>query len=329
MGHNPVATVMPNPKKTRPGDQPRTVLVTGGAGFIGSHLVRRLLSDGYEVRVLDNLATGSPDNLAGLDIDLVESDVRSRAALRAAMAGVDSVFHLAALPSVARSWTDPVATLATNAHGTANVVESAAEAGVGCLVYSSSSSVYGEQEAELKAESLEPQPISPYAYSKLLGEKIALAHARDGHGMRVVALRYFNVFGARQDPNSPYSAVIPLFIKAALSGTTATVFGDGLQSRDFTHVDNVVEANVCAVGALVSGLALNVATGESHTLRELTGAISELNGRPLDVAFASPRAGDIRHSRADISLAAETIGYRPRVGFQDGLRRTFDAYRST
>jgi len=328
--HNPSATSTPSSKTTKPKDQRRAVLVTGGAGFIGSHLVRRLLADGYEVRVLDSLATGSLDNLAGVDgVDFIEADVRSRASLRRAMVGVDVVFHLAALPSVARSWIDPVSTLATNAHGTANVVEAAAEAKVQCLVYSSSSSVYGEQEVELKAESLEPQPISPYAYSKLLGEKIALAHARDGAGLRVVALRYFNVFGARQDPNSPYSAVIPLFIKAALGATTATIFGDGLQSRDFTYVDNVVEANLSALRSNVSGLAMNVATGESHTLRELTDAISALHGRPLEVAFGPPRAGDIRHSRADISLAAKAIGYRPGVGFEEGLRRTFEHYRST
>jgi len=320
---------MPSPKTTRRKDRDRTVLVTGGAGFIGSHLVRRLLADGYEVRVLDNMATGRPGNLAGLPgVELVESDVRSRAALRAALAGVDAVFHLAALPSVARSWTDPVSTLATNAHGTANIAEAAVDAGVRCLVYSSSSSIYGDQEVELKVESLEPNPISPYAYSKLLGEKIALAHAGDRQGLRVVALRYFNVFGARQDPNSPYSAVIPLFIKAALTGATATIFGDGLQSRDFTHVDNVVDANMCALASGASGVALNIATSESHSLLELADAISKLSGRPLDLAFSPPRQGDIRHSRADVSLAAATIGYRPRVGFEDGLKRTFDDYRS-
>jgi UDP-N-acetylglucosamine/UDP-N-acetyl-alpha-D-glucosaminouronate 4-epimerase len=321
---------MPSPKTRRPKNRVHSVLVTGGAGFIGSHIVRRLLRDGYEVRVLDSFATGKRANIAGLDrLDVVEADVRSPAALRAAMADVDAVFHLAALPSVARSWSDPVATLATNAHGTANVAESAHEAGVSCLVYSSSSSIYGEQEVELKAESLEPHPISPYAYSKLLGEKIALAHARDRSGMRVVALRYFNVFGARQDPDSPYSAVIPLFMKAALSGSPATIFGDGLQSRDFTHVDNVVDANVRSLESTVSGVALNIATGESHTLLELSDAISRLGGRPLQIAHKPPRQGDIRHSRADLSLAAVTIGYRPSVGFEDGLRRTFEEFRSS
>jgi nucleoside-diphosphate-sugar epimerase len=243
------------------------------------------------------------------------------------MAGIGTVFHVAALPSVARSWKDPVATLAANAHGTANVVEAATAARVSCLVYSSSSSVYGEQDAELKGEDLEPRPISPYAYSKLLGEKIALAHARDGGGMRVVALRYFNVFGARQDPDSPYSAVIPLFIKQALAGDVATIHGDGLQSRDFTHVDNVVEANLLAARSGASGVAMNIACGESHTLLDLVAAVSDLNGRPLETTFAPAREGDIRHSLADISRARAEIDYCPKVSFEDGLRRTFEDYR--
>lgn len=307
---------------------PQTILVTGGAGFIGSHLVQRLIASGHEVRVVDNLATGRATNLEGIrGVDLIEADIRSGAAVRAAMAGVDAVFHVAGLPSVARSWADPVTTLAVNAHGTANVLEAAIEASVACVVYSSSSSVYGEQETELKSESLEPHPISPYAYSKFLGEKIALAHARAG-GIRVVALRYFNVFGPRQDPDSAYAAVIPLFIKAALTGTTATIFGDGLQSRDFTYVDNVVDANIAALMSEASGVALNVATGESHTLRELTESISRNAGRQLEVMTAPPRPGDIRHSRADVSLAAKTIGYRPSIAFEEGLRRTFEHYRS-
>jgi nucleoside-diphosphate-sugar epimerase len=311
------------------GAKSTAVLVTGGAGFIGSHLVRRLLSDGYHVRVLDNFATGRAENLAGLDgLEVSTGDVRSRADVTRAMLDIDAVLHVAALPSVARSWKDPVTTLATNSYGTANVVEAAIAAGAGALVYSSSSSIYGDQEAARKSEELEPQPISPYGYSKLLGEKIALAHDRGPQGFRVVALRYFNVFGARQDPNSPYSAVIPLFIKHALDGTVATIHGDGTQSRDFTHVDNVVDANIRALRSEVSGLALNVAYGESHSLLDLITAISDLSGRRLNTEFGPPREGDIKHSLADISLAKATIGYRPAVSFADGLRRTFEEYSS-
>jgi len=305
------------------------VLVTGGAGFIGSHLVRGLASDGLEVRVLDNFATGRPTNLEGVDgIEMQDGDIRSPSDVATAVRGVEAVFHLAALPSVARSWKDPVATLATNAHGTANLVDAASKNGVSTFIYSSSSSIYGDQPAEKKAEDMDPKPISPYGYSKLLGEMIALAHARAPEGMRVLALRYFNVFGPRQDPNSPYAAVIPLFIAHALAGTTATIDGDGTQSRDFTYVDNVVDANVCAFKSAASGVAMNIACGSSHTLLELVEAISTLNNRPLQTVLGPPRQGDIKHSLADISLAAAEIGYEPRVGFQDGLRKAFDEYRS-
>jgi UDP-glucose 4-epimerase len=307
----------------------RQVLVTGGAGFIGSHLVRRLVSEGLGVRVLDNFATGRATNLEGVDgIEIQDGDIRSPSDVARAVLGAEAVFHLAALPSVARSWKDPVATLATNAHGTANLVEAASTSGVSAFIYSSSSSIYGDQPAEKKSEDMVPRPISPYGYSKLLGEMIALAHARAPQGMRVLALRYFNVFGPRQDPNSPYAAVIPLFIAHALAGTTATIDGDGSQSRDFTYVDNVVDANVCAFRSAASGVAMNVACGSSHTLLELVEAISALNHRPLRTVFGPARQGDIRHSLADISLAETEIGYQPRVGFQDGLRKAFDEYRS-
>ena len=307
---------------------PEPILVTGGAGFIGGHLVRRLVAEGRRVRVLDNFSTGRADNLAGLDgVEVVEGDVRRSSEVAAAMRGVRTVFHLAALPSVSRSWQDPVVSLATNAHGTANVVEAAAAQGVSLLVYSSSSSVYGDQDAAVKTESLDPKPISPYGYSKFLGEKIALAHAAHSRRMRVLALRYFNVFGPRQDPDSPYSAAIPIFIKHAIAGTVATIFGDGLQSRDFTYVENVVDANVMALDSSASGMALNVACGQSHSLLELAEAIGAVAGRPLQSTFGPERQGDIRHSLADITLAKRHLGYCPRVGFLDGLRRTFDAYR--
>jgi nucleoside-diphosphate-sugar epimerase len=308
---------------------PKSVLVTGGAGFIGSHLVRRLLSEGLRVRVLDNFATGRMSNLDGIDsLEIQDGDIRSQPDVSRAVRDVDVVFHLAALPSVARSWKDPVSTLATNSHGTANLVEAGAENGVSAFIYSSSSSIYGDQQAHKKSEDLEPKPISPYGYSKLLGEKIALAHARAPQGMRVVALRYFNVFGPRQDPDSAYAAVIPLFIAHALAGTSATIDGDGTQSRDFTYVDNVIDANVCALRSTASGVAMNIACGASHTLLELVDAISALNERPLKTVFGPPRQGDIKDSLADISLAAAEIGYQPKVTFRDGLRKAFDEYRS-
>jgi UDP-glucose 4-epimerase len=304
------------------------VLVSGGAGFIGSHLVQRLLGDGHEVRVFDNLSTGRRSNLARLEgVELVEADLRAVDAVRAAVRGVEAVFHVAALPSVARSWQDPLTSLAVNAQGTANLVEAAAAAGVHALIYSSSSSVYGDQPAERKSEELEPRPISPYGFAKLLGEKIALAHARDD-GLRVVALRYFNVFGPRQDPDSPYSALIPLFIKHALAGSTATIYGDGHQSRDFTYVANVVDANLLALHSTATGIAVNVACGESRSVLDLVGALAGLNGHALRLVHAPPREGDIRKSLADLMRARTVLGYRPRVTFEEGLRLTYDAFRA-
>jgi nucleoside-diphosphate-sugar epimerase len=303
------------------------VVVTGGGGFIGSHLVERLLRSGHQVRVFDSFATGRRENLAGLeDAELLVGDLRDRTSVRAAMKGAEAVFHLAALPSVARSWQDPVTTLAVNALGTVTVAEEAVRAGAGALVYSSSSSVYGEQEAERKSEDLEPRPLSPYGYSKLLGEKVALAHSRAGD-IRVVALRYFNVFGPRQDPNSQYSAVIPLFIKHALAQTTATIFGDGRQSRDFTFVGNVVDGNLLALESLANGVPVNMACGSSYSLLDLVRVISRLNERPLQVVHAEERQGDIRHSMADLSRARALLGYQPRVDFESGLEITFRAFQ--
>jgi UDP-N-acetylglucosamine/UDP-N-acetyl-alpha-D-glucosaminouronate 4-epimerase len=297
--------------------------VTGGAGFIGSHLVRRLVADGYEVRVLDNFTSGKKANLTGIDaVQIAEGDVRSKDDLERAMQRVDAVFHLAAIASVERSWSDPMETLAVNAHGTANVVEAAMKSGVSAVIYSSSAAIYGDHEAETTSESIEPRPISPYGYSKLLGEKIGLAHSSSSGGMRVIALRYFNVFGPGQDPDSPYAAVIPIFIKHALEGTVATIYGDGLQSRDFLHVDDVAEANIRALESDAPGLAVNIASGKSHTLLEVVDAIKAVTHRSFETVHASPRAGDIRHSLADVRLAGSAIGFRSSIPFVEGLRRT-------
>jgi len=234
------------------------------------------------------------------------------------MGGIDSVFHLAAISSVEQSWKDPVGSLATNTHGTANVIEAAIAAGASSFIYSSSAAIYGELSGKA-SEHLEPTPISPYGYSKLLAEKLVLAHGRNSSGIRAVALRYFNVFGPRQDPASPYAAVIPLFIRHAMAGTTATIYGDGRQTRDFTYVDDVVDANFRALQSDVSGVAMNISLGKGESLLELVDAISVLSGRPLKTVFAAPRVGDIRHSLGDISLAASTIGYQPKVSLRDGL----------
>jgi nucleoside-diphosphate-sugar epimerase len=303
------------------------VVVTGGGGFIGSHLVERLLRSGHQVRVFDSFATGRRENLAGLeDAELLVGDLRDRTSVRAAMKGAEAVFHLAALPSVARSWQDPVTTLAVNALGTVTVAEEAVRAGAGALVYSSSSSVYGEQEAERKSEDLEPRPLSPYGYSKLLGEKVALAHSRAGD-IRVVALRYFNVFGPRQDPGSPYSGVLSKFITAMRDGGEPSVFGDGEQSRDFTFVQNVVAANLQALETPgIGGRAFNLGTGGRYTLNYTLKLLEQFAGRSAKAKYGPPREGDIRDSQADVRRAAQAFGYKPQVNFEEGLRRTWDWY---
>jgi nucleoside-diphosphate-sugar epimerase len=296
------------------------VVVTGGAGFIGSHLVRRLLEQGLAVGILDDLSTGRRENLAGLerDVALVVGDIRDRAAVRSALKGAQAVFHVAALPSVPRSWDDPVTSFDVNALGTSIVVEEAVAAGAAVLVHSSSSSVYGGLLASMRSEDLELRPASPYAMSKFAAEKIALAHS---HEIRVVALRYFNVFGPGQDPESQYAAVIPKFIAAARAGGTVTIHGDGHQVRDFTYVENVVDANLMALRVDSGAIAINIGCGVGHDLLELVGCLREL-GLPVRVEHSVPRAGDIRHSVADITLARQCLGYEPRVGFQDGLFRT-------
>lgn len=302
------------------------LLVTGGAGFIGSNLVARLLELGHEVRILDNFVTGRRENLAVLDgARLIEGDLLDSERVAQAVNGVDAVFHVAALPSVPRSWSDPVGSLRANAMGTTSVVRAALKAGVKSLIYSSSSSVYGDQPGERRTEDIAPRPISPYACSKLIGEDMTLAYGETGR-MRVLALRYFNVFGPRQDPSSQYSAVIPKFVGAALRDEPVVIHGDGRQSRDFTYVSNVVDANLLALNSDANGLAFNIACGRSISLLQLVDSISRLNGRPMAVTHDEPRAGDILHSQADCSLAERVLGYRPAISFEAGLRLTYEHY---
>jgi len=303
-------------------------LVTGGAGFIGSHVVRSLLADGHRVRVIDNLSTGSAGNLAQVrdDIEFLEADLRDEAAAARAAAGVELVFHLAALPSVPRSLANPWASHDHNVNGTMRVLEAARAAGVRRVVYSSSSSVYGDTPVLPKVETMEPLCRSPYAAAKLAGEQYVLAFARSGL-VEGVSLRYFNVFGPRQSPESAYAAVIPAFFDAARRGATAEVHGDGEQTRDFTYVDNVVEANrLAAFGPAerVNGWAVNCGAGTRTSLNELLGLVERVSGRSVARRHAPPRPGDVRDSLASLERAAAVIGYRPLVGLEDGLRRTWE-----
>jgi UDP-glucose 4-epimerase len=301
-------------------------LVTGGGGFIGSNLVRALLARGDEVRVLDNFATGSRANLAELerDVDLVEGDLRSYERVHAAVRGVEVVFHQGALPSVPRSVQDPLTTTAVNVEGTLNVLLAARDEGARRIVNASSSSVYGNTGELPRTEGQAPDPISPYAVAKLAAERFCTSFSRV-YGMEIVSLRYFNVFGPRQDPTSQYAAVVPRFIQAVASGEPVTIYGDGEQSRDFTYVDNVVSANLLASDAdAARGEILNVATGRSVTVNALAEAIGELIGRPVEKHYEPAREADVRASWADLGEAARVLGYEPLVGFEEGLARTAD-----
>ena len=309
-----------------------TCLVTGGAGFIGSHLVHRLVGDGHRVRVIDNLSTGARENLAALDgrIEFLEGDIREPAASAAAVRGTEIVYHVAALPSVPRSIADPWASHDHNVNGTMRLLEAAREAGVRRVVYSSSSSVYGDTPTLPKIETMEPLCRSPYATAKLAAEQYVLAYARAGL-LEGVALRYFNVFGPRQSPFSAYAAVIPAFLNCALTGTTARVNGDGEQTRDFTYVDNVVAANCLAASGpaeRVSGWVTNAGAGGRMSLNELLGAVEKVTGKPVAREHVPPRAGDVRDSQASLERAERVLGYVPEVGLEEGLRRTWSWFLS-
>jgi nucleoside-diphosphate-sugar epimerase len=306
-----------------------TVLVTGGAGFIGSHLAERLLRDGHEVRVLDNLATGRRKNLAGFadDIRLIEGDIRSYERAHNAVKGCEVVFHQAALPSVPRSIQDPLTSHETNVTGTLNILLAARDEGVRRVVFASSSSVYGK-DAELPAREAAPAlPIAPYAVGKLAAEGYCRAFF-EVYGLETVALRYFNVFGPRQDPLSEYAAVIPRFITSLLEGDPPTVHGDGEQSRDFTYIDNVVSANLLAAEAPeVGGQSFNVACGERITLNSLLGELQAIIGSAVEPEYDESRAGDVRHSLAEISRARQALGYDPSFTLREGLTRTVKSLR--
>jgi UDP-N-acetylglucosamine/UDP-N-acetyl-alpha-D-glucosaminouronate 4-epimerase len=307
----------------------RACLVTGGAGFIGSAIVRALLARGDRVRVIDNFFSGNRDNLrdvAGL-VELIEADIRDLAALDHALGGVEIVFHEAAIASVPRSLLDPIASHDANATATLTLLAAAKRARVRRIVYAASSSAYGDTPVLPKLESMRPQPLSPYAASKLAAEHYCQVFA-GAFGLETVCLRYFNVFGPRQDPASEYAAVIPRFVTAALACQGVTIFGDGSQSRDFCFVDNAVEANLKAAEApAASGRVYNIACGAAITLNDLVRRIGELVGHPVAVTYAPVRVGDVRHSLADIAAARAELGYTAAVSFADGLARTVDWYR--
>jgi UDP-N-acetylglucosamine/UDP-N-acetyl-alpha-D-glucosaminouronate 4-epimerase len=310
--------------------QKRTYLVTGGAGFIGSHICERLLAEGHRVRVLDNFVSGKPENLESLggEVELVRADIRDAQAVGEAMKDVYVVFHQAALGSVPRSVADPVTTHESNITGTLNVLLAARDSGVRRVVYASSSSVYGETPELPKHEAMTPRPLSPYALSKLAGEHY-ISVFNQVYGFEAVALRYFNIFGPRQDPNSQYAAVIPRFVTALLAGDRPVVYGDGQQSRDFTYIDNVVEANLLASEAEgVAGQFFNVACGGRYTLLELLGKLKEITRSETQPLHEPARAGDVRDSQASIEAAKQSLGYRVSVDFDEGLRRTVKWFQS-
>lgn len=298
-------------------------LVTGGAGFIGSHLVEELLRQGEEVRVLDNFSTGKRENLVPfLDrIALIEGDIRSYHIVREAVQGVDYVLHQGALPSVPRSVNDPITTNEVNVGGTLNILDAARDSGVKRVVYASSSSVYGANRQLPKREDMMPQPISPYSVSKLTGEKYCHVFSQT-YGLETVALRYFNVFGPRQDPQSTYSAFIPKFVSGMIRGRPLIIDGDGSQSRDFTFVSNVVQANLRAATAEhVSGEVFNIACGSKLSLNEVIGYLREILENEGNITYGSPRTGDVPHSLADISQAQAKLGYEPVVSVKTGLEK--------
>jgi nucleoside-diphosphate-sugar epimerase len=302
------------------------VLVTGGAGFIGSNLVRALIERGDEVRVLDNFSTGNRANLEGLDIEIVEGELRSYERVHNAVRGVEVVYHLGALGSVPRSVQDPLTSSAVNVEGTLNVLLAARDENVRRVVFSSSASVYGSSRQMPTTEDLPVDPISPYGVAKLAAERYCVSFSRVYESFESVVLRYFNVFGPRQSPRSQYAAAIPLFITKIAAGETIDVFGDGEQSRDFTFVGNVVDATLRAGHADgASGEIFNIASGSPASVNHVAELISEIVGKPVQRREHPPRAGDLRNSWADLSKSQRILGYAPQVSLRDGLQITTDS----
>lgn len=307
-----------------------TYLVTGGAGFIGSNIVGELVRRGETVSVLDNLATGHIENLDSIrqKIRWHEADIRDIKSIRPDFEGVDYVVHLAAIASVPRSIADPLTSNSANIDGTLNVLLAARDAGVKRVVFAASSSAYGDHPALPRVESQEPRPLSPYALTKLTGEYYCKIFTQV-YGLETVSLRYFNIFGPHQSPDSPYSGVLSLFISAYMNGQTPTIFGDGEQSRDFTYIENTVDATLRACTAPDAlGRVINVGTGGRHTLNETIKILDRIFGRQVTPRFDAMRAGDVKHSHADISLARKLLGYEPAVTFEDGLKKTVAWFRS-
>jgi UDP-glucose 4-epimerase len=304
----------------------RTVLVTGGGGFIGSNLVRALLERGDTVKVLDNFSTGNRANLADLDAEVIEGELRSYERVHNAVRGADVVFHLGALGSVPRSVQDPLTSSAVNVEGTLNVLLAARDSGVRRVVYSSSTSVYGTTRELPTPESSPVDPISPYGVAKLAAERYCVSFSRVYESFESVVLRYFNVFGPRQSPVSQYAAVVPVFIRAIAAGEPITIHGDGEQSRDFTYVANCVDATLSAAEARgASGRIFNIAGGRPASVNEVADTIGEILGKPVEKVHAPSRAGDIRDSWADLSAARSVLGYEPQVPLDVGLRLTVEA----
>jgi nucleoside-diphosphate-sugar epimerase len=312
-------------------------LVTGGAGFIGSHIVEELLKRGEAVRILDNLFTGKLENIdfvkqyqpSSINYELVKGDIRDLDSCRKACRGIDYILHQAALRAVPRSIDDPSSSNEVNVAGTLNILLAAKDAGVKRVVYASSSSVYGDSETLPQKESQSPSPLSPYAVSKLAGEYYCTVFSKI-FGLETVSLRYFNVFGPRQDPKSQYAQVIPLFIRLALEGKPLEIHGDGMQSRDFNYINNVVEANLLAAKASgAAGQVVNIGSGQAHSVLEIADSLSSIIGRKPEYHHTPPRRGDVLHTLADINKAKELLGYVNLVEFEDGLKNTIDYYRGS